>query len=87
MNKLKLPRLISDSMILQREQNCRIWGFDVPGRSIDVSFLGVCYETVTDAEGEWEILLPELSAGGPYTMTVKDNVGTEVTLQNGTAYG
>lgn len=82
MNKLILPRLISDGMILQREQKCRIWGFDVPGRSIEVSFLGVCYKAVTDDEGEWMISLPELSAGGPYTMTVKDEVGNEITIDN-----
>lgn len=82
MNKLLLPRLISDGMILQREQNCRIWGFDVPGRSIVVSFLGATYEAVTNEEGEWMLFLPELATGGPYTMTVRDEVGNEITIHN-----
>lgn len=82
MNDLTLPRLISDGMVLQREQNCRIWGFDVPGRRVEVSFLGACYKAVTDDTGEWRVSLDKLPTGGPYTMTVKDEVGNEISIGN-----
>lgn len=82
MNNLRLPRLISDGMILQREQNSRIWGWDAPGRKITVSFLGTDHETVTDETGEWQVKLPAVTVGGPYTMVIRDDAGSEFLIQN-----
>lgn len=68
---LKLPRLISDGMVLQRNTKIRIWGWASPGEKITINFLGGQYNTTTDMDGEWLILLPELQVGGPYKMEVK----------------
>ena len=79
---LKLPRLISDGMILQQKQNCCIWGWDIPGRKIEISFLNKIYQTVVEESGTWQIVLCELLPGGPYTMKIKNDAAEEVEIHN-----
>lgn len=74
---LKLPRLISDGMILQQKKKVHIWGWDEPGRDIMVSFLGEKYQTYTDEQGRFSLYLPELVPGGPYFMRIGDSTGEE----------
>lgn len=82
MDKLKLPRLVSDGMILQQNKKCRIWGWNSPGRKVLVSFLGEEYVAVTDRQGKWEVLLKEQSFGGPYAMCIGDDAGNEKIVEN-----
>lgn len=77
MEKLRLPRLVSDGMVLQQKKKIHIWGFDQPGRRIMVSFMGEEYVGITDADGEWEVSLKESAPGGPYTMHISDEEGNE----------
>lgn len=82
MMELKLPRLISDGMVLQQKKKVRIWGYDEPGRRVMLSFLGEEYVTGTDENGNWEIFLEGLVPGGPYSMHFSDNAGCEKTVVN-----
>ena len=82
MNKWKLPRLISNGMILAQKQKCRIWGWDVPGRKVTVSFLDEEYHTITDAEGRWQLQMREHTSGGPYVMRIYDDAGNESVIDN-----
>jgi len=82
MTKWKLPRLISDGMVLQQKQRCRIWGWDAPGRKVSVSFLDEEYHTVTDAEGRWQLQMREHTSGGPYVMRIYDDAGNETVIDN-----
>lgn len=82
MRDLRLPRLISDGMVLQQKKRVRIWGFDEPGRKVRVSFLGKEYEALSDEEGDFEIFMEGLEPGGPYRMVVRDDQGLEVTVDN-----
>ncbi|PTT76916.1 MULTISPECIES: sialate O-acetylesterase [unclassified Chryseobacterium] len=75
--KIKLPALVSDGMILQRNQKLNIWGKADPNEKVDVKFLSKNYKTTADQNGNWKILLPEQKAGGPYTMTIN-----EITLKD-----
>ncbi|NDV81935.1 sialate O-acetylesterase [Bacteroides sp. 51] len=70
--KVKLPALISDGMVLQREQNIRVWGSADAGESVTVNFLKKKYTTQADAAGNWQVALPPTKAGGPYTMTINE---------------
>lgn len=76
--KLKLPRLISDGMVLQRGTAVRIWGWAGAGENVTVEFIGKCYKTRTDEEGCWEIFLEDLKAGGPYDMEIKTSTAIMV---------
>lgn len=82
MNELRLPRLISDGMVLQQKKRVRIWGFDEPGRRVVISFLQKEYEAAVDKEGYFEIFLEGLKAGGPYRMVFRDDAGGEITVEN-----
>lgn len=80
MGEWKLPRLISDGMVLQQKKKVRIWGFDEPGRKVMVSFLGEEYIALTDKNGIWEVRMKETEAGGPYTMDIRDDAGNETAI-------
>jgi sialate O-acetylesterase len=69
-SNIKLPALISDGMVLQRDTKDNIWGWAAPGEKVTVKFIGKTYRTVTDSQGNWKIVLPETKAGGPYIMNI-----------------
>ena len=68
MGQIKLPQLISDGMILQREADIKIWGWASPYEKVSLSFKNKTYETVTDKNGDWAVELGPQKAGGPYEM-------------------
>lgn len=70
-SQIRLPRLVSDGMVLQRDANIGIWGWASAGENISINFLGSAYSTKADNQGEWKIQLPKLKAGGPYEMELK----------------
>src|SRR6218665_157114 len=69
--QIKLPRLISDGMILQRDTKVNIWGWASANENIELDFKGKKYKTTTSEEGKWFIQLPSQKAGGPFEMTLK----------------
>ncbi len=66
--QIKLPTLVRDSMILQRDTKVNIWGWAAPGENITASFNGKKYQAKTGADGKWIFQLTPTKAGGPYTM-------------------
>ena len=70
--KVKLPLLISDGMILQRETSLDIWGWADPNEKVVVQFQGKAYNIKAAKNGEWKVTLPPQNAGGPFTMKVND---------------
>lgn len=83
--KVKLPALISDGMVLQREQPIKVWGTADAGESVLLKFqkkstpsavkgekLKSSYSATADANGKWSITLPPLKAGGPFILQVND---------------
>jgi sialate O-acetylesterase len=69
-SNIKLPALISDGMVLQRDTKDNIWGWAAPGEKVTVKFIGKTYRTVADSKGNWKIVLNETKAGGPYIMNI-----------------
>ncbi|NLE35540.1 MAG: sialate O-acetylesterase [Bacteroidales bacterium] len=68
--QVRLPKLISDGMVLQRDTELKIWGWAKSGENIVLEFAGKQYGTETDDSGNWMIMLPPMQAGGPFTMTI-----------------
>jgi len=68
--EIRLPRLVSDNMVLQREANVNIWGWANTGEKVDISFAGKRYHVRTGADGKWRIVLRPMEAGGPFTMEI-----------------
>jgi len=69
---VKLPRLISDGMVLQRDVPLKIWGWADPHEKVKVEFIGKKYQTKADKQGNWKVELPAIAAGGPYSMKVNE---------------
>ena len=68
--ELKLPRLFSDKMVLQREAPVRFWGWGKPGGQIMVSIDDFTVKSKVDKNGNWECLFPAHEAGGPFQVIV-----------------
>jgi sialate O-acetylesterase len=79
-SQVRLPKLISDGMILQRDAQVKIWGWAAPREKVSINFNNLNSKTITNDAGEWEIILPELPAGGPYTLTIKG--GQTITIKD-----
>lgn len=72
---IRLPKLISDGMVLQRGIDARIWGWSEPDTKITVVFQGVKKENQSDVKGQWQVVFERLEVGGPFEMTIE--VGKE----------
>jgi len=68
--QIRLPALVKDSMVLQRQSPIHIWGWAGAGEKITVRFNGKKSTTTTAANGRWGLVLPSMEAGGPYTMDI-----------------
>ncbi len=79
-SQIRLPRLVSDSMILQREIKIKIWGWSNANEKVAVSFNNKKYHSTADANGNWSIVLPEMKAGGPYEMHI--DASNHILLKN-----
>src|SRR5882757_7108115 len=69
--QVKLPRLISDGMVLQRGVEIKAWGWAGPGETITVKFDGETQSAVTGDDGKWLVVLKPRRAGGPYVMNIE----------------
>jgi sialate O-acetylesterase len=67
---IKLPRLISDGMVLQRDTRIKLWGWANPHESVSISFNKNSYKTTAGDDGKWSISTSPMKAGGPYTMDI-----------------
>ena len=69
--QIRLPKLINDGMVLQRDVPIQIWGWAAPSEAISIKFTGKTYQAQANSNGEWQISLPSLPHGGPYKMILK----------------
>jgi sialate O-acetylesterase len=70
-SQIRLPKLISDGMVLQRDKPLKIWGWASPKEKINIYFNKKTYKVITSDKGKWELTLPSYPAGGPFEMTLK----------------
>src|ERR1700760_348486 len=68
--QVKLPKLVGDHMVLQRDAKVNIWGWAAPGEKVTIKFIGKSYHSVTAADGKWLVVLNPIKAGGPYSMDI-----------------
>ncbi len=68
--QIKLPQLIRDSMILQRDKKINIWGCASKEEKVSIKFNGKTYKTKTANDGKWKVQLSPARAGGPYSMQI-----------------
>ena len=60
--QIKLPQLISDGMVLQRNTETTLWGWASPNEQITCKFKGRAYKVTANKLGDWSIALPAQTA-------------------------
>ena len=68
--KVRLPSILDDGMVIQRDRPVRIWGWADAGERFTVRWQGKSYLAEAGADGRWTVNLPQCPHGGPYTMTI-----------------
>ncbi|MFI3264431.1 MAG: hypothetical protein SNG38_04510 [Rikenellaceae bacterium] len=67
------PSIIGDNMLLRRNSEANIWGWDKAGSKVSVVASWNLADTITvscDHTSRFELLLPTPEAGGPYTIDI-----------------
>ncbi|MBU1619885.1 MAG: sialate O-acetylesterase [Gammaproteobacteria bacterium] len=68
---IRLPRLISEGVVLQRETAIPLWGWADADENIEVRLNGQLVGQVKTEEGRWLLQLPAQQAGGPHQLSFK----------------
>ncbi|MGF7141419.1 sialate O-acetylesterase [Roseimarinus sediminis] len=77
---VRLPRLVSNNMVLQRDVQSTLWGWADTGETLTLTFNNKSYETKAGNDGKWSIELPPQAAGGPFNMTFSGD--NEIEIKN-----
>jgi len=70
-SEVRLPRLVGDHMVLQRDAKLVLWGWADPGERVQIDFQGRELHTSAAPDGRWQVSAGPYPAGGPYEMTVQ----------------
>ncbi len=76
--EVRLPHLLSDHAVLQREAPIHIWGWSAPGELIEVQFHAQKRTISANDYGEWSLWLAPEAAGGPFTLSVHGESGAPI---------
>lgn len=78
---VRLPAVISNNMVLQKDVPLPIWGWADAGEDVAVTFGGNTVTGKADGAGKWKVTLPAVAtAGGPHEMTIKGK--NEIKISN-----
>jgi sialate O-acetylesterase len=77
---VRLPKLMSDHMVLQRDMAAPVWGWAEPGEEVTVALAGQAAAATAGADGRWLVTLGPLPAGGPHELVIRGN--NQVTLKD-----
>ncbi|MDR0507525.1 MAG: beta galactosidase jelly roll domain-containing protein [Dysgonamonadaceae bacterium] len=73
---VKLPSVISDNMMIQRDMPITIWGWSDKGETVSLTFNNQTVKTKAGKDGVWKAELKAMPYGGPYQMTIKGKSNT-----------
>jgi len=68
--QVRLPQLISDGMVLQRDRPIAIWGWAARHEKVKLQFAGESRSVTADTGGRWSVRFPARGAGGPFTLEI-----------------
>lgn len=74
--QVRLPKLIGDGMVVQRNAVIPVWGWANVGDEITVELAGSRSTVVAGEDSVWEASLPAMDAGGPFTMSISAGAAT-----------
>ena len=67
--------IFQDHVVLQRDRPIEVWGHAAGGEDITVSLAAASASARADASGRWSVMLPAMSAGGPFVLTAQGSSG------------
>ncbi len=67
---LSMPDIYTDNMVLQHSRELTLRGTADAGEKVTLTIARQKHRTVADSDGQWQVKLRPLKAGGPYTLTV-----------------
>ena len=73
--QVKLARLFSDHVVLQRQKPIPVWGWAKAGEKVKVTLAQQTVQTKADASGKWIVKFNPMEAGGPHTLNVSAKSG------------
>lgn len=79
--EVRLPHLLSDHAVLQRDRPIHIWGWATPGAHLTAHFHTQTVPAQADSFGAWSLWLAPEPAGGPFTLTISGD-GADLTLSD-----
>jgi sialate O-acetylesterase len=79
--EIRLPHMLSDHAVLQRDRPIHIWGWATPGTHLTAKLHAQTVPAVADSLGAFSLWLAPESAGGPYTLTLSGD-GPDLTLSD-----
>ncbi len=79
--QVRLPHVLSDHAVLQRDRPIHVWGWSTAGEHIVAQFHQQDASATANKYGEWSLYLNPEQAGGPFTLRVSGQ-GTSVTVSD-----
>lgn len=76
---VRLPKILSDHMVLQADKPSTIWGWADAGESVTVSIAGKSASATADAKGRWTVSISVPASKEPQEMTVTGKNTLKVT--------
>ena len=70
--EVKLSKVFTPHMVLQRGMQVPIWGSAAPGETVNVKFRDQTKSAVAGSDGKWSVKLDALKPGGPDVLTIGD---------------
>jgi len=77
---IRLPAIIADDMVLQRDQPIVLWGWADAGERVIATIGDDSQSALADTDGRWRLTLPPRPAGGPLELTLAG--ANRITLKN-----
>ena len=68
--EVRLPKLLSDHAVLQRQRPIHIWGWATPGAQLTAHFHQQTVLAQANDLGKWSLYLAPEEAGGPYALSI-----------------
>lgn len=59
---VRLPKVLANHMVVQRDLPIRVWGWSDPGEQVTVIWDSTATSTVADERGDWKVELPAVTA-------------------------
>ena len=69
---VRLPKILSSHMVLQRNADVNIWGWADPGETIVINadWIKAELNTTADTKGKWSLALKTIDAGEAHSLTI-----------------